>query len=41
VTNRSQEGSQYVKGFGGMGGILRYKVEFAQLQYDSDDYFSD
>lgn len=28
VTNRSQEGSQFVKGFGGIGGILRYKVEF-------------
>ncbi|KAJ3126734.1 Electron transfer flavoprotein alpha-subunit [Nowakowskiella sp. JEL0407] len=25
VTNRSQEGSQFVKGFGGIGGILRYK----------------
>lgn len=31
VTNRSQEGSQFVKGFGGIGGILRYKVDFAQI----------
>lgn len=38
VTNRSQEGSQFVKGFGGVGGLLRYKVE---LSYDSDEYESD
>ncbi|KAI8925389.1 peptide chain release factor eRF1/aRF1 [Entophlyctis helioformis] len=41
VTNRSQEGSQFVKGFGGIGGLLRYKVDFQQLTYDSDEYFSD
>ncbi|KAJ3256063.1 Electron transfer flavoprotein alpha-subunit [Boothiomyces macroporosus] len=35
------EGSQFVKGFGGIGGLLRYKVDFQQLSYDSDDYFSD
>jgi peptide chain release factor subunit 1 len=46
VTNRSQEGAQFVKGFGGIGGILRYKVDFTNLTsvdddedefYDSDD----
>ncbi|KAM0753645.1 eukaryotic peptide chain release factor subunit 1 [Meredithblackwellia eburnea MCA 4105] len=47
VTNRSQEGSQFVRGFGGIGGILRYKVDFAQIAdafdeegdefYDSDE----
>lgn len=36
VTNRSQEGSQFVKGFGGVGGILRYKVDFMELDYDGD-----
>ncbi|KAJ3200106.1 Electron transfer flavoprotein alpha-subunit [Clydaea vesicula] len=41
VTNRSQEGSQFVKGFGGIGGLLRYKVDFQTLAYDSDEYFSD
>ncbi|KAJ3015072.1 Polypeptide release factor (eRF1) in translation termination [Thoreauomyces humboldtii] len=42
ITNRSQEGSQFVKGFGGIGGLLRYKVDFAQLTYDSEDeYLSD
>lgn len=42
VTNRSQEGSQFVKGFGGIGGILRYKVDFDTLNYDSeeDGFFS-
>jgi len=32
VTNRSQEGSQFVKGFGGVGGILRYKVDFEAIE---------
>lgn len=41
VSNRSTEGSQFVKGFGGIGGLLRYKVDFAQLQYDSDEFLSD
>ncbi|CAG8540370.1 8870_t:CDS:10 [Diversispora eburnea] len=43
VTNRSQEGSQFVKGFGGIGGLLRYKVDFDTLNYDSEDngFFSE
>jgi len=41
VTNRSQEGSQFVKGFGGIGGLLRYKVNFEQLTYESDEFYSD
>ncbi|QRW00795.1 eukaryotic peptide chain release factor subunit 1 [Ceratobasidium sp. AG-Ba] len=42
VSNRSQEGSQFVKGFGGIGGILRYKVDFtnlAQFDEDSDEFY--
>lgn len=39
VTDRSQEGTQFVKGFGGIGGILRYKVDFATMQFDSDDEY--
>jgi len=31
VTDRSGEGTQFVKGFGGVGGILRWKVDFAEL----------
>ena len=41
VTNRSQEGSQFCKGFGGIGGQLRYKLDFETLMIDSDDYYSD
>jgi peptide chain release factor subunit 1 len=38
ITNRSQEGSQFCKGFGGIGGLLRYRVDFAQLNdYDDQD----
>jgi peptide chain release factor subunit 1 len=46
ITDRSQEGSQYVRGFGGIGGMLRYTVDFQSMQcdnlddadYDLDDY---
>merc|ERR1719271_1619913 len=34
VTDASQEGNQFVKGFGGVGGILRYKVEFDEYELD-------
>jgi len=36
ITNRSQEGSQFCKGFGGIGGILRYKLEM-----DDEPVFND
>ena len=32
ITDRSQEGSQYVRGFGGIGGMLRYTVDFQVWQ---------
>lgn len=45
VTNRSQEGAQFVKGFGGIGGLLRYKVDMANLASidddDDDEFLSD
>ena len=31
ITDRSQEGSQFCKGFGGIGGILRWAVDFGQM----------
>lgn len=38
VTDKSQEGSQFVKGFGGVGGILRWKVDFLELaEYEDVD----
>lgn len=36
VTNRSQEGSQFCKGFGGIGGLLRYQVDFAANEVSED-----
>lgn len=41
VTDRSSEGAQFVKGFGGIGALLRYKVNFEQLVEDSDDEYYD
>ncbi|CAG8392289.1 unnamed protein product [Penicillium salamii] len=42
VSDRSGEGNQFVKGFGGIGAILRYKVNFEQLaDYSDDDEFYD
>lgn len=32
VSNKSQEGSQFVKGFGGIGGLLRYKMDLMSLR---------
>ena len=33
VTDRSSEGTQFVKGFGGIGGILRWKVDFTEMSH--------
>ncbi|KAI4151899.1 MAG: hypothetical protein LQ340_003219 [Diploschistes diacapsis] len=42
VSDRSSEGNQFVKGFGGIGAILRYKLNFEQLaDVDDDDEFYD
>ena len=44
VTNRSQEGAQFVNGFGGIGGLLRYKVDLESLQTvddEEDEFYSD
>jgi len=41
VTNKSTEGSQFCRGFGGIGGLMRYKVDFMEMEdfgdYDDDD----
>ena len=41
VSDRSGEGNQFVRGFGGIGAILRYKVNFEQLadMDDEDEYY--
>jgi len=37
VTNKSAEGSQFCRGFGGIGGLLRYKVDFVEMN-EYEDY---
>lgn len=34
VTNKTQEGSQFCKGFGGIGGILRYQLDMRSFDDD-------
>ena len=41
VTDRSQEGSQFCRGFGGIGGILRYKLNFDDIEQAERDDHSD
>lgn len=43
VTNKSQEGSQFCKGFGGIGALLRWKVDFIEMEdYEAgDDEYDD
>jgi peptide chain release factor subunit 1 len=36
VTDRSGEGTQFVKGFGGIGGVLRWKVDFLEMSNFED-----
>lgn len=43
LEDRSQEGNQFVKGFGGIGGLLRYKVDFGVIAdaMEGEDEFYD
>ncbi|KAH0562990.1 Eukaryotic peptide chain release factor subunit 1, partial [Trichoglossum hirsutum] len=42
VSDKSSEGNQFVKGFGGIGALLRYKVNFEQLaDFEDDDEYYD
>ncbi|KAJ2665288.1 translation termination factor eRF1 [Coemansia sp. RSA 1200] len=42
ITDRSQEGSQFVRGFGGMGGLLRWQLDVSQLAgADNEDLYYD
>ncbi len=36
VSDRSQEGSQFVKGFGGVGAILRFQLDVSTLDYEEE-----
>lgn len=37
VTDKSQEGAQFVRGFGGIGGLLRYRVDLMNDMVDEFD----
>ncbi|XBI22023.1 eukaryotic peptide chain release factor subunit 1-2 [Aegilops tauschii subsp. strangulata] len=41
ITNKSQEGSQFCRGFGGIGGILRYQVEVNAYEDVSDEEYEE
>ena len=44
ITNKSQEGSQFCRGFGGIGGLLRYSVDMTEFDPDpeiEEDWGSD
>jgi len=37
IAGISQEGSQFCKGFGGLGGLLRYKLDLNEFEEDNDE----
>ena len=41
ITDKSSEGNQFVKGFGGIGGILRYKMEQSNNDAETEDAFNE
>ncbi|PSC75808.1 Eukaryotic peptide chain release factor subunit 1-3 [Micractinium conductrix] len=41
VTDRSEEGNQFCKGFGGIGGVLRYSVDLTEFEEPGEDGDSD
>lgn len=41
VTDKSSEGSQFVKGFGGIGGVLRYKMDTEFDDADNNNEWND
>jgi peptide chain release factor subunit 1 len=41
VSDKSSEGSQFVKGFGGIGGILRYRMDGEMEEFDNDNGFDE
>ena len=41
VTDKTSEGNQFVKGFGGIGGILRYKIEQNFEEFEENNSFDE
>lgn len=38
ITDKSQEGYQFVNGFGGIGGFLRFKIDMPEVDHDGDEF---
>jgi peptide chain release factor subunit 1 len=38
ITDKSSEGNQFCKGFGGIGGFLRYKIDVDDIVGDSEPH---
>lgn len=36
ITDKTQEGFQFVKGFGGIGGMLRYKIDVEDMMHEDE-----
>lgn len=41
ITDKTQEGFQFVKGFGGIGGLLRYKIDVDEIMDNNADVGGD
>lgn len=41
ITDKSSDGYQFVKGFGGIGGFLRYKLELDDIIGDAMGNYDD
>jgi len=41
ITNKSSEGFQFIKGFSGLGGFLRYKIEIDHLITKNEEWKCD
>lgn len=37
MTNKSQEGAQFCKGFGGIGGLLRYRIDLTTTEHQEEE----
>ena len=41
ITDKTQEGFQFVKGFGGIGGMLRYKIDIDEMMIEEENMGGD
>jgi len=41
ISDKTQEGFQFAKGFGGIGGLLRYKIDIDEIMDNNADLGGD